>query len=438
MGKTSGRRAFVGVGQLAVGEDEEVVAVRRLARTRLPGPLVLARHVVEHQVEAQADALPAQLAGELAQVLDAAQVGADAAVVHHRVAAVVGSRPWVQQRHQVQVAHPQLTQVRRAPRHAGEVAGEAVGVGGVPDRRWLLEPVRGQRPLQVECLQLLGALGERGGGEQHEPLAHGGGVVVQRCERGVEVGEPAPEPRLEQLAAVVGQVGEDLLQRGSGGRPHQSSAAQTVTGTPLSAALPETSRRSGVGEVVDRDAGHLPGAGHPDTLDLVAVAVGQRHDAAHHVVARADLRGDLTDAGRDPDRGAVEEAARGEVVGMHQQVVAGLAAGQPGAVVHPGVVVRAVPAPDQHQLVRPRGGCLRRGAEPGEVGDHEVRREVDQLVTRSAGGSGIVGRSGPRSTPAGSARSARIVVRRPVSSRVETIVVGLTVRAARSVRALAQ
>ena len=65
---------------------------------------------------------------------------------------------------------------------------------------------------------------------------------------------------------------------------------------------------------------------------------------------------------------------------MHQQLVARLAPGQARAVVHPGVVVGLVPATDQQQLVgvRQRDG----GAQPGQVGDDPVRREVDQLVPR--------------------------------------------------------
>ena len=42
----------------------------------------------------------------------------------------------------------------------------------------------------------------------------------------------------------------------------------------------------GVGEVVDRHPGHLRRVPHPGAVDLVPVAVGERHHAGHHVVGR--------------------------------------------------------------------------------------------------------------------------------------------------------
>ncbi len=61
------------------------------------------------------------------------------------------------------------------------------------------------------------------------------------------------------------------------------------------------------------------------------------------------------DPRRDDHPIAVGDAARGQVVGMHQQVVPRLAAGEPRGVVHPRVAVLLVPPPDQQQLVGVRG-----------------------------------------------------------------------------------
>ena len=80
--------ALVGVGLGAVGEDEEVVAVALLAGAGPLRPLVLGGHVVEDEVHHQGDALGAQLAGQVLEVLHGAQVRAYGAVVGDRVAAV--------------------------------------------------------------------------------------------------------------------------------------------------------------------------------------------------------------------------------------------------------------------------------------------------------------------------------------------------------------
>ena len=50
-----------------------------------------------------------------------------------------------------------------------------------------------------------------------------------------------------------------------------------------------------VGEVVDRDPGDLGRVGHPDAVLLVAVAVGERDHAAHHVVGGPHLGGHRAD-----------------------------------------------------------------------------------------------------------------------------------------------
>ena len=77
------------------------------------------------------------------------------------------------------------------------------------------------------------------------------------------------------------------------------------------------------------------------------------------------------------------ETTRREVVGMHEQVVARSAAGEPGRVVEPRVVVLLVPSPDQHQRVV--GLLLGPVAEPGaqavEITDEQRRRQVDPVVS---------------------------------------------------------
>jgi hypothetical protein len=63
----------------------------------------------------------AQVARERAQVVHRAERRLDRAVVGDRVAAVVGLRPRVQQRHQVQVGDAELAQVRQRSRTPASV-----------------------------------------------------------------------------------------------------------------------------------------------------------------------------------------------------------------------------------------------------------------------------------------------------------------------------
>ena len=180
----------------AVGVHVEVRPLLDVARPcgRCPG--VLARHVVEHQVQAQADALRPQRGGEVAQVVDGAEVGPHRAVVHHRVAAVVGGRPGGQQRHQVQVGDAEVAEVVRAGTHPGQGVGEAVGVGGVPEGAGLLEPVGLAEPALVELAQLVGSIGV---GRPRDRLETVGDV-------GRGVGAPDTAERADQVLAHRGQA----------------------------------------------------------------------------------------------------------------------------------------------------------------------------------------------------------------------------------------
>ena len=76
VGEDLRQRQLVLVGELPVGEDQVVVALARRRRPARPAAHgVLAGGVVEHQVDAEADAAPAQGGGEVAEVVDVAEVG---------------------------------------------------------------------------------------------------------------------------------------------------------------------------------------------------------------------------------------------------------------------------------------------------------------------------------------------------------------------------
>ena len=195
------QRRLVGVGLGAIGEravEREPLGVAGACGRR---PRVLARGVVEHDVDAQRHALRAEVGGERAQVVHRAQARVDGEVVDDRVAAVVGLRPRMQQRHQVEVADPELAQVRQALAHAGERAGEAVDVGDVADGLLALQPVRGDLALVVEQLQLRRALAGRARDrvEQRVPLGGEARVaVVERDERVAQLGEEPLQAHAER------------------------------------------------------------------------------------------------------------------------------------------------------------------------------------------------------------------------------------------------
>ena len=140
-GEDLGQRHLVGVGLGAIGERAVEGQRPRVAGQRGLRPRVLARGVVEDHVDAQRHARGAQVVGQRAQVVHRAERGLHRAVVDHRVAAVVGLRAGVQERHEVQVADAELAQVGQALAHAVQRAGEAVDVGHVADGLLALEPV---------------------------------------------------------------------------------------------------------------------------------------------------------------------------------------------------------------------------------------------------------------------------------------------------------
>ena len=200
-----GQRARVGVGLRPVGERAVEGQLGGVAGERGLGPRVLARGVVDHQVDAQRHPGGAQLGGQRTQVVHRPQRRVDGPVVGHRVAAVVGLRAAAQQRHQVQIADAQLLQVGHARAHAVERPGEAVDVTHVADGVLAVQPVGGDLALVVEPPQL-GLAGGRGAAErpqQRGPLRLEARVVpVQGDERLEQLGEEALEARVERRVAV--------------------------------------------------------------------------------------------------------------------------------------------------------------------------------------------------------------------------------------------
>jgi hypothetical protein len=202
-----GQGALVGVGHGAVREKVEVVLVPLLARPRPFGPEMFAGNVIEHEIQDEADSVAAQCGGQIRQVRHRAEIRTDRAVVGDRVAAVAVTGPRGEQRHQVQIGHPQLLQVPDAVGDAGQRPPEALGVGGVAQHPGGLEPVRGQRPFGVQQVEFGIALAEGGGGQRHQALAQRGGDPAGVYPAG-QVLPPAVQPQREGVPEVLLAAGQ--------------------------------------------------------------------------------------------------------------------------------------------------------------------------------------------------------------------------------------
>ena len=231
VGEDVGEGALVGVGNGPVGVDVEVLAVRGVAGPGALGPLVLAGHVVEDEVEDEADAGVVEVLGEGREVVHRAEVRAHRAVVGHGVATVVVALPGAQQGHEVEVADAELAQVGQAVGHPAQVSGEALGVRGVPDEAGVLEPVGAQHPVEVAAVQPVGALRVRGVGELDEVGRRGPGRA--RCRRG------GPGPRRGPGASARRGPGTSSRGRRAGPR-RPSGAGSPVRSPPHSCGCAET------------------------------------------------------------------------------------------------------------------------------------------------------------------------------------------------------
>ena len=202
VGEDLRQEGFVGVGFRAIRIDPEVVAVLGVSGARGPRPGVLAGDVVQHQVDDQADAGTPEPAGEQAKIVDGTETRVHRAVVGHRVAAVVVPFASPQQRHQMEIVHAQFGQIAQVIADLGEAAGEPVGVGGVPDHRGLLEPVRSQQPPLVQLVEVLLAIAKgRGRSGNKGVRKSSGGVAVEQRQRIDQIGPPAVQAQREGAPA---------------------------------------------------------------------------------------------------------------------------------------------------------------------------------------------------------------------------------------------
>ena len=198
--------------------------------------------------------------GEVAEVVDVAEVGPHRAVVGHRVAAVVGRRPRRQQRHQVQVRHPEVHEVVDVVGHAGRGCRRTGRRTPRSRARRAAGTSRLGQPLVVEVVQLVGPRVVRRPGDRQQPVRDRLGVVVQPPERGHQVGTPPLDAGLEDLSAGQGVAAH--------GRQYVASSA--------------CAQASGQETSVSRRAGSWSTSAGPTTYDSHGAPPAERPDSVSH------------------------------------------------------------------------------------------------------------------------------------------------------------
>ncbi len=256
-GEHVGQRALVRVGPRPIRKGAVEV------RTRGPG--VLGGGVVEHDVDAQHHPVCSHLGRELAQIVDRAEARLDRAVILDGVAAIVGLRPSSQQRHQVQVTHAELTQVRQPLAYPPQRSCEAIDVRDVADGLLTAQPIGRDLTFVVEPAQLVAALrrGARDRAQQRAPCVGEARIgSVQREQRVAQFGEEALEAHRERRVSI------HHLHRRLVGLPHLRSHDEDVlherrimSSTARAAALGRRSRDSAIRRGVLHGAAHLAAVG---------------------------------------------------------------------------------------------------------------------------------------------------------------------------------
>jgi hypothetical protein len=163
---------------------------------------VLARGVVEDQVDAQRDVTLVQIRDERLQVGHGADPRIHRAVVLDRVAAVVIPVAGPQQRHQVQVADTEIGQVVEMLADTRQGAREPVGVTDVADHAGPLEPRGIDLAAAVEQAQLHRPPGRRRQRVEHQ-LGHEPGHVD-------DIAVDLPE-RLDDVERQLLEAGQERI-----------------------------------------------------------------------------------------------------------------------------------------------------------------------------------------------------------------------------------
>ena len=98
----------------------EVVAVDQVSGAGRYGPLVFPRHMVEDEVDHQADATRPERRREVAEVVHRAEIRPHRAIVLDGVAAVVVALPRLQQRHEMEVRDAKVLKIVKVFLNAGQ------------------------------------------------------------------------------------------------------------------------------------------------------------------------------------------------------------------------------------------------------------------------------------------------------------------------------
>jgi hypothetical protein len=133
--------------------------------------------MVQNKIKSQRDPSGTQYGGQLAKIINAAEVGAYRPIIHDRVAAVALARPRLEQRHQVEIGDAKFGEIVHPIRYTFQVTCEKIGVGRVTEHLGVLKPLRIRMPAQIQQSQVGWPLLEVLCRDLHEPVGHLGGMV---------------------------------------------------------------------------------------------------------------------------------------------------------------------------------------------------------------------------------------------------------------------
>ena len=214
LGKNLRQARFERVG-LVTRDDVKKLPMRRVAGAGRGRPRMLASDVVEHKVDAKADAAAAEQTGERLEVGRRPERGLDLEVVDDRIAAVGLPGAGAEKGHEVEVANAELLEVVETLANSCERSGKAVDVGDVADHVGPLKPVGHKLALKIERREL-GRAGDVVADHRVEKSGeHGGGRgAVHFLERSAEVAAKAPHPPREIISARKRSVRGALAEVG--------------------------------------------------------------------------------------------------------------------------------------------------------------------------------------------------------------------------------
>ena len=133
---------------------EEVTAhILSVSLTRPFRPFVIFRRMIHNKIHAQADAFVVALLCEFSQIIHRSQLRFHLAEISHRIAAVRTSFRRIKERHQMDIIHIALLNIRQFLLHTFDVAREVINIHHHTEHIALAVPLALSLALRVERFQ---------------------------------------------------------------------------------------------------------------------------------------------------------------------------------------------------------------------------------------------------------------------------------------------